>query len=151
MRGLTSSRLVAVAFSVGADVAIWRLSLMPEEAGQLSRALSMLKDLGHVAAYAIESDRDCDRSTLIGDIQSRCGSSVVAACLKTDVYQEQVGPAFLMPVWAFDHRQNGDLASTAQLLGTDLEMTATPSANEEVGACLPGHPGRWFLHARPLF
>jgi hypothetical protein len=55
-----------------------------------------------------------------------------------------------MPVWAFDHERDGRPASTARFCGLDLELTASPSSDEETGVPLPGRTGLWVVEARPV-
>lgn len=149
--GVAEIRTVAAAFSIGGDVAVWRAWLTEVQAGHLDRALSALADLGHVAAFTIAPEREVDWAKMIGDIRSRCGALAVDACLMASEHQRQAQPAFLMPVWPFDHELDGSPASTAQFLGLDLELIAARSPSEEVGACIPGRDGRWLVYARPMF
>jgi hypothetical protein len=144
-------RSIAVAFTRSAKVVTWRAPLSNEQVQLLERCLANLLDLGHVAAFDIGADHQAGWTELIKELRSRCGELAVEACLSATVCREQVRPAFLMPVWAFDHEIDGAPASTAQFLGLDLEMIATPSPYEELGVHLPGHAGRWQIHARPMF
>jgi hypothetical protein len=152
MRPVVAERSVAVAFSSGADVATWRVSMTREHVEQLRRTLASLVELGHVAAFRIGSERPIGRCELLRQLGERCGRAIVAAAESSGPeHDKRAEPAFLMPVYAFDHELAGSPAATAHLLGLDLELIATPSPDEEVGAYLPGRPGRWLIWARPMF
>ena len=143
MSGPALSLLITAAFSYGGEIASWRAFLTGEQLELLERVLANLRDLGQVAAFAVEPDRYISSSEVIDELRSRCGPLAVEACLSAPVQREKVRPAFLMPVWAFDHELDGAPASTVQFLGLDLELIATPSPDEEIGAHLPGRAGRW--------
>jgi hypothetical protein len=142
---------VAVAFSHTGEVISWRLPLSRPVAERLQNALVHLLNLGHVANFSIQNAADSTWSELLEDLGGRCGSGVLSACIDPPVRPSLTAPAFLMPVWAFDHEVHGSPAATAQLLGIYLELIATRSADEEHGAYLPGRNGLWLIHARPMF
>lgn len=146
-----STYLIAVAFSRGGDVINWSVSLKIDQVEQLKGALNALRDLGHVAAFAIRHSQSTSWMEVQNDLRSRCGGIALDACMLGQARSDQPQPTFLMPVWAFDHELDGAPASTGQFLGLDLELIATPSSDDELGAHLPGRAGRWFIHARPLF
>lgn len=142
---------VAVAFSHSGEIVSWRTLLTIAQANRLDHALSHLLNLGHVAGFGIQVAQEMPWPQLLEQLRSRCGSMVVGACVDPPVEPRAIAPAFLMPVWAFDHETNGAPSATGQLLGLDLELIATPSRDEEMGAHLPGRNGLWLIHARPLF
>lgn len=142
--------LVAVCFASGADVAVWRVRMEEEQHKRLTAVLTTLLALGHVATFVIDEERHCGWQQLVNGIADRIGGHVLDACMESSPPRLPM-PAFVMPVWPFDHEIGATPASTAQFLGLDLELTATPSSDEELGAFLPGRSGRWLIHARPLF
>ncbi len=142
--------IVAVAFAHTAEVKAWPVLVIREERELIGRTLDNLLELGHIAAFSIEPMVQLQYVELIERLRSCCGLAVVDACIAAPRYESATAPAFLMPVWAFDHQADGREATTARLLGLDLELVAAPSLDEELGAHLPGRNGRWLIHARPL-
>jgi hypothetical protein len=142
--------LVAVCYSRGADVTIWRVQLDDRQRGQLAGVLSSLLELGHLAMFRIVKDQTYGWDRLIVDLGSRVGAHTVEACLASPAFGSPA-PAFVIPVWPFDHEIDGAPASTGQFLGLDLQVIATPSPDQELGAHLPGHNGLWLIQARPMF
>lgn len=143
--------IVAVAFAHTAEVQAWRLTMSREEGEHIERTLCNLLDLGHVAGFSV---RDIERGTvaeLVEQLRLRVGGVVLDACHDALEAPISPSPAFLMPVWSFDHAIGGSPAATGRLLGFDVELIATPSSDEERGAHLPGHSGLWLIHAGPLF
>ena len=149
MSGL-AIHLVAVCFSDGADVAVWRVEMDDEQRRRLTAVLTTLITIGHVAAFAIDEERHCSWLQLVDGIAGRVGEFVIDACTASSP-PEMPMPAFVMPIWPFDHEIGEAPAATAQFLGLDLEVTAIPSSDEELGVSLPGRGGRWLIHARPMF
>lgn len=141
--------IVAVCFSRGADLVVWRVGLDDDQRRRLEGALLGLLELGSVAAFVVEVDRSCGWDDLISVLGGRVGQYAVDACLASPPPRSP-RPAFMVPVWPFDHEIGGAPASTAQFLGLDLELIAAPSPDEELGAYLPARDGRWLIHARPL-
>lgn len=143
--------LIAVAFAHTAEVHAWRLNMSREEGERIERTLCDLLDLGHVAGFSIRHISDDTMADVIQQLRMRIGDVALHACHEDLEEPIRPTPAFLMPVWGFDH-VIGDLpAATGRLLGLELELIATPSPDEELGAYLPGRPGRWLIHAHPLF
>ena len=151
---MTASRqatIVAVAFAWTAEVQAWEVAMTREEGEDVERTLRNLFDLGHVVGFSVRPMKEASFESLIADLGARLGALTVGACLGPGVPPLNLEPSFLMPVWAFDHVVGCAPASTARFLGLDLELIATLSPDEELGAYLPGRTGRWLIHARPLF
>lgn len=150
MTGVRSEQTVALAFASGADLMVWRVSLGGGQCGKLERILQALHDLSHLAAYRIGCVEPADWTALIEALRQRVGDLVLDVLRDDDPYCAGPAPAFLMPVWPFDHEVQGRPASTGRLLGLDLQLLATPTLDQEVGAYLPGRDGLWLIHAQPL-
>jgi hypothetical protein len=142
--------IIAFSFAHTAQVRAWPMSVSREERELIGRTLSNLLELGHIAAFSIEPIDELLSIELIDRLRSHCGKAVVNACIAAPRHESATAPVFLMPVWAFDHQADGRVATTARLLGLDLELFADPSLDEDLGAHLPGRNGRWLIHARPL-
>ena len=142
--------VVAVCYTRGAEVTVWPVQLDDRQRGLLAGVLSSLLELGHLAMFRIVKDQTCDWERLIVDLGSRVGGYTIEACLASPAFSS-TAPAFVIPVWPFDHEVEGAPASTGQFLGLDLEVIATASPDQEVGARLPGRDGLWLIHARPMF
>ncbi len=143
--------VVAIAFAQSAEVQAWHMAISGEEGEDICRTLGNLFDLGHIAGFSIRPVGDCSFGSLIADLETRLGAVTVGACLKAAGPSAHVRPAFLVPVWPFDHEIGGRPGSTGRFLGLDLELIATPSPDEELGAHLPGRDGLWLIHAGPMF
>ncbi len=144
--------MIVVAAAHTATIHAWQLQATREEREAIEGVLSNLIWLGHLAAFRVHPGGDAATpQTLIEELRLLFGASTVDACFATPPNRIAPSPAFLMPVWAFDHAADGAPASTGRLLGADLELIATPSHDEEQGAHLPGRIGRWLIHARPMF
>lgn len=151
MPTLTSRHLVAVAFARGGDVVAHEAGLCAADAERLKHLVAGLAALGHVASYSISSaGTTASGADLVDVLRRRLGSLAVDAVLAAGPALPEPSPGFLAPVWPFDHELGGMPASTARFCGLDLELIATPSPDEELGARLPGREGRWLVHARPL-
>lgn len=146
----TTSCVVTVAFAQSGEVAAWRSALERDEVERLTQTLGHMAELGAIASFAIVSDASASFTDVVDQLRHLCGALMVDACLTALSPPRWTRPAFLMPVWAFDHESDGKPASTGHLLGLDLEVTATPSCDEEWGAVLPGRAGRWLIEARPI-
>lgn len=149
MRGGTEV-VVSVALSRSAEILTFLMHVRREEREEIDQILHNLADLGHVATFNITDSVLRTRSELQQALRSRFGDVVVTACSKPGAWRAEVRPAFLMPVWAFDHVLDGQLASTGRFLGLDLELVALSTSSEEAGVTLPGQEGRWLIYARPL-
>ena len=150
MTGTLIETLVAVAFAHTAEVHAWRVTMSREEGEHIERTLRNLLDLGHVAAFSVRHSNAGAVSNLVEQLRSRVGGMVLDACIEATEAPRTPLPAFLMPVWSFDHAIGGLPAATGHLLGLDIELIASPSSDEEVGALLPGRVGLWLIHAQPL-
>ena len=151
MTAVRAESIIAIAFAHSAEVQAWRLTITRKEREHIDCTLLNLRNLGHVASFSI---RDIGCGTVqdfAAELRSRIGSLPVEACCNAGKAAVGPAPAFLMPVWRFDHAVRGLPASTGCLLGLDLELIATPSVDDEFGAHLPGHNGRWLIRARPMF
>lgn len=148
---LTQRHVLALAFARGADIEVMDIDLTPSEADQLGHLCAWLSKQGDLAAFTLSTTpARITQTGALGAIRQRLGSLTVDACLASGPRPNAPSPAFLMPVWAFDHLL-GDLpASTANFLGLDLEVVAPPSEDPEVGAAIPGLPGLRLLHIRPV-
>lgn len=143
--------IVGVAFANTAEVRGWRVMATREDGEHIKRTLRNLVHLGHVASFSVRSGGGGSFEDLVGELRSRVGDLQVDICLAAGEPSIDPPPSFLMPIWAFDHVIEGAPASTGRLLGLNLELIATPSFDEEFGAHLPGHSGRWLIRARPMF
>ncbi len=144
--------LIAVAFAHTATVQAWRLNMSREEGERIEHTLCNLLGLGHVAGFSIRRISGDTMEDFVHQLRLRVGSVVLDAC--HEALEASIGPppAFLMPVWGFDHAIGGLPAATGRLLGLDLRLIATPSPDEELGAHLPGgREGLWLIHAGPMF
>lgn len=143
--------LVAVAFAHPAKVDACRLYMSREEGEHIERTLCNLLDLGHIVAFTVQHIGGGTTAEPIEQLRLRVGREVLDACQDAPKAPTRPSPAFLMPIWGFDHEFEGSPAATGRLLGLDLELIATPSSDEELGAYLPGRDGRWLIHASPMF
>lgn len=150
MTEVSSDLTVALAFANGADLVTWRVSLDHGQRLKLECMLGALRDLGHLAAFRICAAEPADWPGFIKALRQRVGDLVLDVLSDGDPSRSGPPPAFLMPVWPFDHEVEGRLASTGRLLGLDLQLTATPTLDQEFGAHLPGCDGLWLIHAQPL-
>ncbi len=151
MTASSTPYLITVAFAGGGDVTAWRVAMVMDQVDQLTRTLGHMAELGTIASFAMVPDDPSSPVVVLDQLRQRCGSMLVDACLDASVPTRWVQPAFLMPVWAFNHEIDGRPASTGQLLGLDLELIATPSPDEERGMILQGRDGRWLIEARTMF
>ncbi len=152
MTGARLHIIVSMAFAHTADVQAWLLAATREERELVERTLRNLFDLGHLAGFSVRpADSGIRPLALIDGLRTRFGGLTVDACLAASSPPIGLSPSFLMPVWAFDYVVDHAPAATGRLLGSDLELIATPSHDEERGAHLPGRAGRWMIHARPMF
>lgn len=150
MSSLTNRYLVAVALSCGANILLYEVDLNDAETMRLEGLLRGLAEIGHVASFAIDRPRSrMNEATVLDAFRARW-DSVVDAVLGAGQAHHNPLPAYLLPVWSFDHEWEGCPASTARFLHLDLEVIATPTADEELGVCLPGRAGHWVVHARPI-
>lgn len=150
MRPLTHRYLIAVAVSFGANIVLHEAELTQADAEQLEGLLKGLAALGHVASFAVERPRSVlDEAALLAALRKRW-SFVVDAILTAKQARHDPPPAYLIPVWPFDHEREGQPASTARFLHFDLEVIAIQTADEERGVRLPGRSGHWLIRARPL-
>jgi len=146
----TTRYFVAVAQSYGADVTTYEAHLCTGDVRDIEQLLTGLVALGHVAAFSISPAGSAfDKPALIQALRERW-SFVVDSLIAESQSRSEATPVFLMPVWAFDHEQSGLPASSARFLHLDLEVIATPTADEERGVSLPGYTGAWVVHARPV-
>lgn len=143
-------RLVTVAYS-DAHVTAYPVDADAAGRGRLEHLLSELRGLGRVAAYGfqlslpwltVESATDA--------IAGVVGRMTVEAAAASPPRTPEPRPAWLMPVWPFDHLRNGMPATTADFLGATLELSAAPCRDEEGGVQLPAHRGRWYISARTI-
>jgi hypothetical protein len=150
MSSFTSRYLIAVALSYGANIVLFEAELAEADAKRIKHLLSGLADLGHVASFTIDRPHaPMDEAAILDAFRHRW-DFVVDAVLATDQTHRHPLPAYLMPVWPFDHEWEGRPASTARFLHLDLEVIANPTADEEIGVSLPGRTGCWVVHARPI-
>lgn len=147
----SSSYLVTASFAGSGDVTAWHVTMAMDQVERLTRTLGHMAQLGAIASFAIVPDAPSSPADVLDQLRRRCGALLVDACLNSVVPSRWLQPAFLMPVWPFDHEIDGRPASTGQLLGLDLELIATPCPDEERGAILPGRDGRWLIEAHPMF
>lgn len=147
----TQRHLVALAFARGADIVVSEADFSQEDVEELDGLCRWLIRQGHLAAFGIvPAPVATDPSGPMGAIAGRVGALTVDANLAAGPPPAEPLPAFLAPVWEFDHQLDGQPASTAQFLGLDLEVVAPPSPDEEVGASVPGLPSLRLVYARPL-
>jgi hypothetical protein len=151
MSAPSTSYLVTAAFAGSGEVTAWRVTMAMEQVERLTQTLGHMADLGTIASFGIVPDAPLSHVDVLDQLRRRCGGLLVDACLDSVVPSRWLQPAFLMPIWPFDHEIDGRPASTGQLLGLDLELNATPSPGEERGAILPGRIGRWLIDAHTMF
>ncbi len=151
MNAPSTSYLVTAALAGSGEVTAWRVTMVMDQVERLTQTLGHMADLGTIASFAIVPDAPLSPVGLLDQLRRRCGSQLVDACLDSVVPPRWLQPAFLMPVWPFDHEIDCRPASTGQLLGLDLELVAIPSPDEERGATLPGRIGRWLIEAHTMF
>lgn len=133
-----------------AQVIIIKASLTAFQVTGLTQLLRGLSGLGHVAAFAItQASGARSHDQLLDQLRDVFGGFVVDAVLAAPAGCEPP-PAYLVPVWPFDHSVSGLPASTARFQALELEVRATPCADDERGATLRGWPGTWLLEAHPL-
>ncbi|MBP2512667.1 hypothetical protein [Sphingomonas sp. PvP018] len=151
MTAVRAESIIAIAFAHSAEVQAWRLAITRRERKHINCTLLNLRNLGHVASFSIQDIGGGTVQDFAVELRSLIGSLPFDGSRDTRNVAASPAPAFLMPVWRFDHVVRGLPASTACLLGLDLELIASPSFDEELGAHLPGHNGRWLIHAHPMF
>ncbi len=151
MTAVRAESVIAIAFAHSAEVQAWRLTITRKEREHINCTLLNLRNLGHVASFSIQDIGGGTVQDFAAELRSLIGSLPVDVSCDARKVTVSPAPAFLMPVWRFDHAVRGLPASTGCLLGLDLELIATPSFDEEFGAHLPGHSGRWLIRARPMF
>ena len=150
MSSLTNLYLVAVALRCGANILLYEVDLTEAEVKRLEGLLGGFAKLGHVASFTIDQPRSrLNEATVLDAFRARWDFVVDAVLAEGQSHRNPI-PAYLMPVWPFDHEREGRPASTARFLDLDLEVIATPTADEERGVLLPGRTGQWVVHARPL-
>ena len=150
MSTLTNRYLVAAALSCGANILLYEADLTDAEAKRLGHLLRGLAKLGHVASFVIDrAGSPRGAHALLDELRGRWDFVIDAVLASDDAHHEPL-PAYLIPVWSFDDQRAGRPASTARFLHLDLEITATATADEELGVTLPGHAGLWLVHARPM-
>lgn len=150
MPSLTDRYLIAIAASCGADIVLHEAELTQADVSRLDGLLKGLADLGHVASFTVERCRSVlDNAGLLSVLRQRW-SFVVDALLRGDQTRHEPPPAYLVPVWPFDHEREGRPASTGRFLHLDLEVIASRTVEEERGVRLPGRTGYWLVRARPL-
>lgn len=121
------------------------------ERDQLVRLLEHLRSLGRVACYSIKPAPPVITSAgVIEALCARVGRRVVEALDAVAEATIEPEPAYVLPVFPFDHEIDGMPASTARFGCLDLEVIATPSSDEETGVELRGRDGLWLVLARPL-
>ena len=150
MSSLFNRYMIAVALSSGANIALYEAELTEREVDRLEGLLSGLAQLGHVAAFAVDRAYAPLGGAAVVDALRQRWDFAVDAVLAGGQTPRAPLAAYLMPVWPFDHERGGWPASTARFLHLDLEVIATPSADEELGVCLPRRSGHWLVHARPI-
>ncbi len=142
---------VALSLCQGATVTAHEVDLSPAEADELAGLFAWLVRQGQVACAAVQpASAMLGLQEMLEALRQTLGGLVVDANLAAGSPPQEPAPAFLLPVWPFDHDLGGQPASTGVFLGLDLELVASPSPDEEVGFPLPGRAGLWVVHARPL-
>ncbi|MCA0358285.1 MAG: hypothetical protein LCH78_15800 [Proteobacteria bacterium] len=143
--------VVAFASALGAEVTCRTVDLAPREVDELLDLFAWLRHQGSIVAFSIQpaNGRMC-AARMHTLLRQLFDGLLIDVCLKADPIEDEVAPAFLVPVWPFDHELEGMPASTAKFLGLELELRATPSDVVEEGCLLPGRPGLWMVSARPI-
>ena len=143
--------VVAFASALGAEVTCRIVNLATREVDELLDLFAWLRHQGSVVAYSVQpASGSIGAGRLHALLRELFGDLLIDVCLRADPIEEEVVPAFLIPVWPFDHELEGMPASTASFLGLNLELRATPSEIEAEGCFLPGRPGLWMVSARPI-
>jgi len=136
--------VVVVAFACGADCRGWVTFLKDEERNELEHAMRWLFKLGHIVSHAITPLRRLGfAQDLNSAIRRRVGGFVMDAVVGCRLEQPDLKPWMLVPVWSFEEEKDGFPVSTARFLSMDVEVSAVPTFDEEVGFELPGRSGLW--------
>lgn len=148
---MTRKYLVTFAASLGAEVTCKVVDLVAKEADELRDLFAWLRHLGCVAAFSIRPAEGSIGSPVLHFLlREAFGDLLIDAGMGPGPIRERPEPAFLIPVWPFDHELDGMPASVGNFLGLDLEILAMPAESEEDGCFLPGLPGTWMVSARPI-
>lgn len=146
----STSRIIVVAYA-HAQLTAYLVRGSTGEWARLQALLEHLRALGRVAWYTSQlppawsvMDRTVDA------IAGAVGRFTVDAALASPPTTPGPAPAWLLPLWAFDHQIAGRPASTADFVGLPLKVVATPADDDEDGAYLPGWPGRWWITATTM-
>jgi hypothetical protein len=150
MRPITDRYHVAVAASYGADILTYQADLTRSDAERLEGLLRGLADLGHVVSYTMAPATAAIMGAAAFDALRRRWGFVVDAVLPSQQAEQNLRPAYLMPVWPFDHERGGRPAAVARFLHLNLQLTASLTSDEEQGVMLPGRSGFWVVKAKPL-
>jgi hypothetical protein len=133
-----------------AKTIVFRVNLSAPEQAAAEHVLRGLFQLGHLVSFSVAAEaRSMGWAGLQAWLRNRFDAHVVDAVTGASLVDEPQ-PAYLLPVWSFDHVIAGNPASTARFLSADLEVCATPCQDSERGAQLRGWSGSWDIWARPL-
>ena len=134
-----------------AQLLAWSAVLSDEEWRLIEAIVGGLAQLGHVAHFGIQPvGRPASWVQLLTYLSRQFGNFVVDALCQAPPPRGDPAPAYLMPVWAFDHEVDSTPASTARFFGMDLEVRAKPTKDEELGISLPNRAGLWLIGAQPI-
>jgi len=134
-----------------AELLAWTASLDKTEWERTDAVLAGLAQLGHVVRFSIgPTSGSIGHAELLSKLKRQFGDFVVDALCRAPPPRGDPAPAYLMPVWGFDHEVDSLPASTARFLGMDLEVCAKPTEDEELGVTLPNTAGSWLIGARPI-
>ena len=141
---------IAFATTRGASLHVIDADLSAAEVEEVETVLAWLVRQGQVAAFSIAAPMPAvaGRQGALWALRVTFGALTVEANLAAGPPPPEPPPAFLAAVWPFDHEVDGLPATTANFLGLDLELVASPSPSEEVGFALPGRQGLWLVRAR---
>lgn len=143
-------RLVTVAYA-DARVISYPVIANTGERKRLEHLLAQLRSIGRVATYGCQLPPPwMPVERVVDAIAGAVGRMTVEVAEASPSSSRDPMPAWLMPVWPFDHERGGLPASTGDLLGATLELRASPCGDEEGGVPLPGYPGRWYISASTL-
>ena len=130
---------VSVVYAAGADVSNWQLV---GDEREVREALAWLFKLGHVVSYSIRPGTvPVSTLSLLGILRDRVGWLVMDAIAGCPLPTPDPSATMLVPVWYFIRNADGMLVSTARFQGTDVEITAMPSIDEETGFRIAGQDG----------
>lgn len=142
---------ISIATAFGGQLFSSVVLLGTDERKQLELMLGWLFKLGHLAGYSLKSI-GClgDAEEAVRSLRRLFGEVLVDSIAGCELSDPELPPAYLVPVWHFDRGEGGWPVATANFLGTDVEVTAVRSLDEEVGFPIPGEEGLFLPLIMPV-